>query len=398
MSQKSNYKKDISQEQIKQYLHDIGQYKLLDEEEEKGLFEKLQTKKEAEKKLNEMKNLSSHPEYGTEEDSIIKDLEKNIKEGLKARKILINSNLRLVISIITSEKDDKKDKKEENKQVKKGDNKKNNLRLNISLYDDISQIGNEFLTPEDLIQYGALHLTELIDKFDPNKGTRFSTYAYPIIAKELREHLKNIKNEVLDKNVGLKRYLIARKSLKMASNDPNKEPKTEDIAKLILEEKYSSKGKLPPIGIEWENKLKLEIKNTRILEAQYRRLITKPTSLHDKDGNALPIKDRQNIEEKAISLASYDNIKGIAGQNLQRVLGNLKTEDEIKVFTCMFIKDTHIEESEGYTAYINKDLSSVIEDLQSPELPKWRIEQIYHRIMRLYRLPSKFNRLKKAIK
>ena len=44
---------------------------------------------------------------------------------------------------------------------------------------------------EDLYQYGCMGLVKAIDRFDPTLGTRFSTYAVPVILGEVRRYLRD---------------------------------------------------------------------------------------------------------------------------------------------------------------------------------------------------------------
>ena len=44
---------------------------------------------------------------------------------------------------------------------------------------------------EDLYQYGCMGLIKAIDRFDPSLGTRFSTYAVPVILGEVRRYLRD---------------------------------------------------------------------------------------------------------------------------------------------------------------------------------------------------------------
>lgn len=44
---------------------------------------------------------------------------------------------------------------------------------------------------EDLFQYGCMGLVKAIDRFDPEYGVRFSTYAVPLIMGEVRRYLRD---------------------------------------------------------------------------------------------------------------------------------------------------------------------------------------------------------------
>ncbi len=44
---------------------------------------------------------------------------------------------------------------------------------------------------EDLIQVGVIGLINAVDRFDPERGTKFSTYATPTIVGEIRRHFRD---------------------------------------------------------------------------------------------------------------------------------------------------------------------------------------------------------------
>lgn len=63
-----------------------------------------------------------------------------------------------------------------------------NLRLVLSVLQKYLGRGE---CPDDLFQVGVIGLIKAIDNFDDTQGVRFSTYAVPMIAGELRRHLRD---------------------------------------------------------------------------------------------------------------------------------------------------------------------------------------------------------------
>jgi RNA polymerase primary sigma factor len=113
------------------YFADVGNGRLLTFDEELALGRSVQAGLAAQTKLRE-DGLSP---------SARRDLDHKVAEGQKARHRLIEMNLRLVISVAR-------------------------------------RYVNRGLPLEDLIQEGNLGLFRAVDKYDPKRGWRFSTYAY----------------------------------------------------------------------------------------------------------------------------------------------------------------------------------------------------------------------------
>jgi RNA polymerase primary sigma factor len=116
---------------VRQYLREIGQYPLLNDIQEVELAKAIEDGEKATEKLEKSKKLT---------DRQRRLLEAEVRTGLAAKRRFIQSNLRLVVSI-----------------AKK-----------------YSAAGLPLL---DLIQEGNLGLMRAVEKFDYQRGFKFSTYA-----------------------------------------------------------------------------------------------------------------------------------------------------------------------------------------------------------------------------
>ncbi|MBW4441071.1 MAG: RNA polymerase sigma factor, RpoD/SigA family [Plectolyngbya sp. WJT66-NPBG17] len=142
---KSAPKSTYSADMVRTYLHEIGRVPMLTHEQE-ILYGKqvqqmmtLQEKKEKlAKKLGHEPTLQEFSEHVHLSDSELSGI---LQRGRRAKQKMIEANLRLVVSIAKKYQ-------------------KRNL---------------EFL---DLIQEGSLGLERGVEKFDPTRGYKFSTYAY----------------------------------------------------------------------------------------------------------------------------------------------------------------------------------------------------------------------------
>ena len=130
----------LTGDSVRAYLRDIGRIPLLEHDEEILLGRKVQ-------RLMEIKASEELAQTKTKEDLAgvlgitIKELRREIREGEKAKDKMVTANLRLVVSVA-----------------------KKYTKRNMELL--------------DIIQEGTIGLVRGVEKFDPGRGYKFSTYAY----------------------------------------------------------------------------------------------------------------------------------------------------------------------------------------------------------------------------
>ncbi len=134
-----------SGDSVRSYLRDIGRIPLLGHDEEILLGRKVQRLMEIEGKRKELAEQNNrqidNTELATCFDYDQKALRRDIREGTKAKDKMVTANLRLVVSVA-----------------------KKYTKRNMELL--------------DIIQEGTIGLVRGVEKFDPGRGYKFSTYAY----------------------------------------------------------------------------------------------------------------------------------------------------------------------------------------------------------------------------
>ena len=130
----------LSGDSVRSYLRDIGRIPLLEHDEEILLgrqVQRLMEIKACEELLGEITKDDLAKSLGITE----KELRKEIRNGERAKDKMVTANLRLVVSVA-----------------------KKYTKRNMELL--------------DIIQEGTIGLVRGVEKFDPGRGYKFSTYAY----------------------------------------------------------------------------------------------------------------------------------------------------------------------------------------------------------------------------
>ena len=128
-----------SGDSVRAYLRDIGRVPLLEHDEEILLGRKVQRLMEIEEQKKEF-GLDTE-ELANSQDISYRQLKREIRDGMKAKEKMVTANLRLVVSVA-----------------------KKYTKRNMELL--------------DIVQEGTIGLVRGVEKFDPGRGYKFSTYAY----------------------------------------------------------------------------------------------------------------------------------------------------------------------------------------------------------------------------
>ncbi|WP_013320315.1 sigma-70 family RNA polymerase sigma factor [Gloeothece verrucosa] len=163
---------------VRSYLQEIGRIPLLNSEEEIQLATKVQ-------KMLSLLELKK--------DNLAAAEQKIIEQGQRAKQQMIQANLRLVVSIA-----------------------KRYQRRGLSLL--------------DLIQEGSLGLIRAVEKFDPSKGYKFSTYAYwwvrQAITRALAEKSRTIRLPIhMTENLN-----HLKKSVRELTGELGRKPTEQEVA------------------------------------------------------------------------------------------------------------------------------------------------------------------------
>ena len=190
-------KEAVPEDSTRLYLQEIGRIPLLQPSEEIELARKiadlLKLERVREQLESKLERIPHDAEWADAVQMPLSNFRLRLQLGRKAKKQMVESNLRMVVSI-----------------AKKYQNR-----------------GLEFL---DLIQEGNLGLIRATEKFNPEKGNRFSTYAYWWIKQEITRALAEQSRTIrLPVHINDTIFRI-NKTAKILFQENSRNPTTREIA------------------------------------------------------------------------------------------------------------------------------------------------------------------------
>jgi len=321
-SRSSGYTKTSSDDTVGAFFKEMARYPLLKPEEEVDLANCVQFLVEIDE-LQERLHLElgykpSKAEIAKALDLTERQLESRLYRGRVAKRKMIRSNLRLVVSI-----------------AKRYLNR-----------------GVPFL---DLIQEGALGLNRATEKFDPDKGYKFSTYAYWWIRQAIT---RTIANDA--RTIRLPIHIVEKlNKLKKAQRDLKQE-----LQRNPNEEELAAALEITPSNLR------------QLLQLRRRSL-----SLNHRVGKGEDTELVDLLEDNELRLPEEQMSETMMRQEIWDVLSDVLTEREKDVISLRY----GLTSSEPYTL---EEVGGMF------NLSRERVRQIQSKAMRKLRRPQVARRLK----
>jgi len=320
--QLSGYRKTSGDDTVGAFFKEMARYPLLKPEEEVELAKRVQflvmvdeVQTDLQQKLNRK---PTRPELAESLGFTERQLENRLYRGRVAKRKMIRSNLRLVVSI-----------------AKRYLNR-----------------GVPFL---DLIQEGALGLNRAAEKFDPDKGYKFSTYAYWWIRQAITRTIANDARTIRLPIHIVEKLNKLKKAQRELKQQLRRNPKEEELAK------------------------ELDVSPNHL--RQLLQLRRRSLSLNHRVGKGEDTELVDLLEDNQNQLPEEQMGEAMMRQEIWQVLGDVLTEREKDVISLRY----GLTSNEPYTL---EQVGLMF------NLSRERVRQIQSKAMRKLRRPQVARRLK----
>jgi len=321
-AQPSEYRKTGQDDSIGAFFKEMSRYPLLKPEEELELARRIRQGVEVAKREDELETELGRPPTLEElsEDTGIspREIRKTLQRSRIAKRKMIRSNLRLVVSIA-----------------------KHYLNR-----------GMPFL---DLIQEGALGLSRATEKFDPEKGYKFSTYAYWWIRQGITRSLANDGRTIRLPIHILERLNHLKKAYRELGQELGRKPNEEELAE----------------------HMELSVKKVRQLQRVSRRSL----SLNRCVGTEENTEILDLLEDTDSRSPEAQTSELMMRQEIRDVLDDVLTDRERDVLVRRY-------------GLLDGKIQTLQEVSQTFDLSRERVRQIQTRAMRKLRRPQVARRLR----
>jgi RNA polymerase sigma factor (RpoD-like family) len=321
-SRSSGYSKTSSDDTVGAFFKEMARYPLLKPEEEVELANNVQFLVEVEQLQERLQNDLGRKPTKAELTKVLqmteRQLESRLYHGRAAKRKMIRSNLRLVVSI-----------------AKRYLNR-----------------GVPFL---DLIQEGALGLNRATEKFDPEKGYKFSTYAYWWIRQAITRTIANDARTIRLPIHIVEKLNKLKKAQRELKQQLQRNPNETELAEAL---------EITPVHLR------------HLLQLRRRSL-----SLNHRVGKGEDTELVDLLEDNELRLPEEQMSEAMMRQEIWEVLGEVLTEREKDVISLRY----GLTSSEPYTL---EEVGGMF------NLSRERVRQIQSKAMRKLRRPQVARRLK----
>lgn len=196
-SEAKTRKQSYSQDSVQNYLQTIVRFPLLSGEEEikfsRQVTDLLQLEQIRQQLTEKLGRQPSKREWAQEANMMLPEFRRRLYLSRQAKNKMIQSNLRLVVFIA-----------------------KQYLKRGLSL--------------QDLIQEGNLGLIRAVEKFDPEKGCKFSTYAYWWIRQAIMQAIADQSRTIRLPTHIHDKFSRIKKTFRLLSQKLQRQPSESEIA------------------------------------------------------------------------------------------------------------------------------------------------------------------------